>query len=46
MAHPNKRIRTLIVSPPLVISAAELDDGLARIEESIAAAGRVSSPAR
>ena len=37
MTHPNKRIRTLIVSPPLVISDAELDDGLARIEAALTA---------
>jgi taurine--2-oxoglutarate transaminase len=36
MIHPNKRIRTLIVSPPLVISESELDDGLARLEAALA----------
>jgi taurine--2-oxoglutarate transaminase len=37
MTHPNKRIRTLIVSPPLVIEEREFDDGLARIESALVA---------
>jgi taurine--2-oxoglutarate transaminase len=37
MAHPNKRIRTLIVSPPLVIAEGELDDGLGRLEAALVA---------
>jgi taurine--2-oxoglutarate transaminase len=35
LTHPNKRIRTLIVSPPLVISEAELDDGMSRLESAL-----------
>lgn len=38
MVHPNKRIRTLVLSPPLVITDAELADGLGRIEEALVAA--------
>ncbi len=34
--HHNDRYRTLIVSPPLVITDAELDDGLARIGRALA----------
>lgn len=37
MVHPNKRIRTMIVSPPLVIGEAELDDGLDRFEAALLA---------
>jgi taurine--2-oxoglutarate transaminase len=37
MTHPNKRIRTLIVSPPLVVSEDELRDGLARLEAALVA---------
>jgi taurine--2-oxoglutarate transaminase len=37
VTHPNKRIRTLIVSPPLVIEERDLDDGLSRIEEALVA---------
>jgi taurine--2-oxoglutarate transaminase len=33
--HPNGRIRTLIIAPPLVISERDLDLGLHRIEEAI-----------
>lgn len=39
MTHPNRRIKTLVVSPPLVIAEAELDDGLARIEAALLASG-------
>jgi taurine--2-oxoglutarate transaminase len=35
LVHPNKRIRTLIVSPPLVITESELADGMARLEEAL-----------
>jgi taurine--2-oxoglutarate transaminase len=34
--HWNDRYRTLIVSPPLVVSDAELEDGVARIREALA----------
>lgn len=37
LTHPNKRIRTLIVSPPLVISEGELDEGLTRLERALVA---------
>jgi taurine--2-oxoglutarate transaminase len=37
LTHPNKRIRTLVVSPPLVISESELHDGLARLEAALIA---------
>jgi taurine--2-oxoglutarate transaminase len=37
MTHPNKRIRTLIVSPPLVITEGELDEGLTRLEAALSA---------
>lgn len=37
MVHPNKRIRTLVVSPPLVIAERELDEGLGLLESALAA---------
>ncbi len=37
MVHPNKRIRTIIVSPPLVITEAELEGGLERLEDALGA---------
>lgn len=37
MTHPNRRIRTLIVSPPLVVREDELDEGLAALEASLLA---------
>ncbi len=33
--HPNARIRTLILAPPLVISERDLEEGLRSIEEAI-----------
>ena len=38
-AHPNARVRTLIVSPPLVIGQDAMLDGLARIEAALVASG-------
>jgi taurine--2-oxoglutarate transaminase len=38
MVHPNKRIRTLVISPPLVITESELDDGLERLGFALATA--------
>lgn len=35
MVHPNKRIRTIVVSPPLVIAESELDEGLGLLEEAL-----------
>lgn len=35
--HPNARVRTLVVSPPLVIEERELDRGLAEVEAAIVA---------
>ncbi len=37
MTHPNKRIRTLIVSPPLVIGEPDLDRGTHLLEEALVA---------
>jgi len=37
MTHPNRRIRTLIVSPPLVIQETDLDRGAHQLEEALAA---------
>ncbi len=35
MVHANERIRTIVISPPLVITEAELAEGLARLEASL-----------
>lgn len=37
MVHPNKRIRTIVVSPPLVIEEQELDEGFERLEAALVA---------
>jgi taurine---2-oxoglutarate transaminase len=35
MVHLNKRIRTVVLSPPLVITERELEDGVTRLEEAL-----------